>query len=140
MIGGMNMLVRRKVTVKAVMTPSLRKEMLANIDALILQTKKEIELLEKEIRKILFVPEAQLGAEGLRLKALMEAEKREKEKIYRELEKQRKEIEDKVDGEEVVYSVIEGFVDIKVGDNLLEKVEGGEIVIKDGEVIEIRNE
>lgn len=134
------MLVRRKVTVKAVMTPSLRKEMLANIDALILQTKKEIELLEKEIRKILFVPEAQLGAEGLRLKALMEAEKREKEKIYRELEKQRKEIEDKVDGEEVVYSVIEGFVDIKVGDNLLEKVEGGEIVIKDGEVIEIRNE
>ena len=134
------MLVRRKVTVKAVMTPSLRKEMLTNIDALILQTKKEIELLEKEIRKILFVPEAQLGAEGLRLKALMEAEKREKEKIYRELEKQRKEIEDKADGEEVVYSVIEGFADIKVGDNLLKKVEGGEIVIKDGEVIEIRNE
>ena len=134
------MLIRRKVTVKAVVTPSLRKEMLANIDALILQTRKEIELLEKEIRKILFVPEAQLGAEGLRLKALMEAEKREKEKIYRELEKQRKEIEDKVDGEEVVYSVIEGFVDIKVGDNLLNKVEGGEIVIKDGEVIEIRNE
>jgi len=136
----MSMLVRRKVTVKAVMTPSLRKEMLTNIDALILQTKKEIELLEKEIRKILFVPEAQLGAEGLRLKALMEAEKREKEKIYRELEKQRKEIEDKADGEEVVYSVIEGFADIKVGDNLLKKVEGGEIVIKDGEVIEIRNE
>jgi len=134
------MLIRRKVTVKAVVTPSLRKEMLANIDALILQTRKEIELLEKEIRKILFIPEAQLGAEGLRLKALMEAEKREKEKIYRELEKQRKEIEDKVDGEEVVYSVIEGFVDIKVGDNLLNKVEGGEIVIKDGEVIEIRNE
>jgi len=134
------MLIRRKVTVKAVMTPFLRKEMLANIDALILQTKKEIELLEKEIRKILFVPEAQLGAEGLRLKALMEAEKREKEKIYRELEKQKKEIEDKVDGDEVVYSVIEGFVDINVGDDLLKKVEGGEIVIKDGEVIEIRNE
>ncbi|NOZ92996.1 hypothetical protein GM182_04240 [bacterium 3DAC] len=134
------MLIRRKITVKAIMTPTLRAEMLANVDALIAQTKKEVELIEKELRKILFLPESQLGAEGLRLKALMEAEKREKEKVLRELEKQRKEIEEKAEGEEVIYSIIEGFADVKVGDDLFKKVEGGEIVIKDGEVIEIRNE
>ncbi len=134
------MLIKRKITVKAIMTPSLRAEMLANVDAIILQTKKEIELIDKELRKILFLPEHQLGAEGLRVKALLEAEKREKEKVMRELEKQKKEIEEKAEGEEVIYSIIEGFADVKVGDDLFKKVEGGEIVIKDGEVIEIRNE
>lgn len=134
------MIVKRKVVVKAIMTPTLRAEMLANYDALIAQAKKEIELLEKELRKILFLPESQLGAEGLRVKALLEAEKREKEKVLKEFEKSKEEIEAKPDGEEVLYSIMEGFVDLKVGDNLFEKLEGAEIVIKDGEVVELRNE
>ncbi len=134
------MIVRRKVVVKAIMTPTLRAEMLANYDALIAQTKKEIELLEKELRKILFLPESQLGAEGLRVKALLEAEKREKEKVLKEFEKSKEEIKSKPDGEEVLYSIMEGFVDIKVGDDLFKKLEGAEIVIKDGEVVELRNE
>jgi len=133
-------IVKRKVVVKAIMTPTLRAEMLANYDALIAQAKKEIELLEKELRKILFLPESQLGAEGLRVKALLEAEKREKEKVLKEFEKSKEEIEAKPDGEEVLYSIMEGFVDLKVGDNLFEKLEGAEIVIKDGEVVELRNE
>ncbi|MGB9833186.1 MAG: YlqD family protein [Caldisericum exile] len=36
------------------------------------------------------------------------------------------------------YTVIEGLVDIDVGDNLFKKIAGVEVIIKDGVVIEIK--
>jgi len=43
------------------------------------------------------------------------------------------------DGEEGVYAVLEGYVDLQPGDRFEEKVNNAEIGIKDGEVVELRN-
>jgi hypothetical protein len=48
-------------------------------------------------------------------------------------------MENAQDGEEFPFRIFEGSVQVKVGDNLMEKVSKTEIVMKDWQVVEIRN-
>ena len=68
----------------------------------------------------------------------IDAEKRRLEAIKLELADRRKEIEGLEIGSEYARGTIEGLVEIKVGENLFEKLAGVSVIVKDGTVVELR--
>jgi hypothetical protein len=68
----------------------------------------------------------------------IEAEKRRHETLKQELARQAEEAEDLEIGSEYSRGTIEGVVEITEGDNLVEKLSGSEIVVRDGVILEVR--
>jgi hypothetical protein len=68
----------------------------------------------------------------------VDLERRKQEDAKKELTEQREEYEKLQMGEEFVLRVVEGTVDVKIGDNFFEKARGAEIIIEDDIVKEIR--
>ena len=71
--------------------------------------------------------------------AQLEAEKRKHEDVKAALQEQLKEYQGLIMGEEFTRGTIDGDVEIKVGDNLDEKLGQAEILVQDGIVKEIRD-
>jgi len=72
------------------------------------------------------------------LKARIEEERMLQEAIAADLREKIKEVDDLLPGSVYPYTVVEGLVDVGVGDNLFKKIGGIEVLIKDGVVIEIK--
>ncbi|MGB9769463.1 MULTISPECIES: YlqD family protein [Caldisericum] len=72
------------------------------------------------------------------LKARIEEERMLQEAIASDLREKLKEVDALPIDSIYPYTVIEGLVDIDVGDNLFKKIAGVEVIIKDGVVIEIK--
>ncbi|MFU2157448.1 YlqD family protein [Caldisericum sp. AR60] len=72
------------------------------------------------------------------LKARIEEERMLQEAIASDLREKLKEVDALSIDSIYPYTVIEGLVDIDVGDNLFKKIAGVEVIIKDGVVIEIK--
>lgn len=70
----------------------------------------------------------------------IDAEKRRLEAIKHELAEREGEIDKLEIGSEYPRGVIEGLVEISVGDNLFEKLAGYQLLVKDGVVTEIRKQ
>ncbi len=68
----------------------------------------------------------------------IEAEKRRHETLKQDLAQQIEEAEKLEMGSEYPRGTIEGVVELKEGDNLLEKLTGSQIVVKDGVILEVR--
>lgn len=69
----------------------------------------------------------------------IDAEKRRLEAMKNELQDRRKEIEGLTIGSEYPRGSLEGLVEVKMGDNLFEKLAGVQLIVKDGTVVEIRH-
>lgn len=130
--------VTRPVIVKVRVTESYKKavaaevqEALARLDArmgqLNSQHGKIIELEKKNHRQVSGVLQQ------------IEAERQKMAETRRQLTERLKEVGRLADGQEVVHGRVESLVEIKVGDNW-ERLMSVEVVVQDGQVIEIRQE
>lgn len=115
--------IKRPVIVKVIMTENFRGQLISEAEITIADIKKNIEALEKIPQKI--PAEGQLNLNDLK-------------KLKDELEWKIKEFQQVKVDTELPFRVFEGTVDLKIGDNFLEKVTKAEVVIKDWKVIEIR--
>jgi hypothetical protein len=70
----------------------------------------------------------------------IDTEKRRLEAVKHELQDRRTETEKLAIGSEYPRGTIEGVVDISVGDNLFQRLAGYQLVVKDGVVVEIREQ
>lgn len=126
--------IKRPVAIKAIMTESFRAQILKEteetwktheasfrqMESLYEQSKKSGALRNPEIEK-------QIQIERVRLS-----------EIKKEMEKKVKEFESVADGEEVLFRVIEGPVNVKQGDDIRQILSGAEIVVKDWIVTAVR--
>ncbi|MGB9694547.1 MAG: YlqD family protein [Caldisericaceae bacterium] len=74
------------------------------------------------------------------LKAKIEEERMLQEALASELKERLKEVDSLTIDSIFPYTVLEGFVDVNEGDNLLRKVSSQEVVIKDGIVVSIKED
>ena len=70
----------------------------------------------------------------------IDAEKRRLEAVKAELADRQKEIEQLTIGSEYPRGTIDGQVEVKLGDSLFEKLAGIQLIVKDGIVVEIRQQ
>jgi|GEM_PF-359355 len=130
--------IKRPITVKAVVTDSLVKQTVTELQAGIRKVEAELQQLELHGRRLLGELEKQGQPRTAEFRQQMEAEKAKREETKANLLERIKEVSRLVPGEEVVQGTVDGIKEVRVGDQW-EDVFATEIIVKDGIVVEIRH-
>jgi len=133
------MLIKRNVKVKMIMTAKTRNDLEKEFLGEIQQIRMELEQLEFQSKKLI----AEAKRKNLDSKQMQIKIKNEQDKRLARLEQMEirvKEILKVPDGAELGYSNVDSFVEVRIGDKWDSLVESTEIILKDGIVIEIREQ
>ncbi len=133
----MGLTIKRPITVKAIVTDTLIRETVAEMQADLRQTETELQQVEQYGRRMLEDLARSNPAQLSVARQQIEAEKAKREETKAKLLERIKEISRLEPGSEVVQGTVEGTVEVAVGDHW-DKVFAAEIVVKDGIIIEIR--
>ncbi len=130
--------IRRPVAIKVIMTDQFRKQLVSEATEAIKNIEDNLRHMETETQKQIQSVETGNPDEASLLSQQLKVEKERLTRMRGELEWRIRELENVQNGAELPLRMFEGSVQLKVGDNFLEKVSRAEVVIKDWEIIEIR--
>ena len=130
---------KRPIMLKVIMTPEFRQQMIDEANTSIARLDDNITAIEQEGKDQLAELEESNPDKAQAMKQQMEADNEQLFQMKAELAWKIKEIENVEDGAELPFRVLEGSVQLKVGDDILNKLSKTEVVIKDWKVVEIRN-
>lgn len=133
----MSIAVNRPVTIKAVVTEQLKRQLAADLQSALARLESEISQLESQ-------DAGQAGERGagrappdaVGLDALA-AEKRRRQQQREQVLARMRELARLEDGQEIVQGSVEGEVQVRPGDDW-NRLFSAEIVLKDGKVVAIR--
>lgn len=131
--------IKRPIMLKVIMTPEFRQQLVAEANDTISRLDENLKAIEEEGRKQISALELNNPEKAKEMKRQMEADRDRLFSMKGELDWKIKEVQNVEDGAEVPFRILEGSVQLKVGDDVLEKLSRTEVVIKDWKVIEIRN-
>lgn len=130
--------IKRPVSVKVIMTGDFRKQLIEEAQQTITQINDNLQHMESETRKQITNLEITNPQQASLMTQQFDSEKERLTRVKAELEWRIREVEGIQDGAEVPFRVFEGSVSLNVGDNFLEKMSQAEVVIKDWQIMEIR--
>lgn len=130
--------IKRNVILRAVVTEKLKQEIDEEFGEAIDELDQRITQLDIGARQ--YVSELQRTniQQAISVRQQIEAEKRRYQQAKDRLIQRQRQIEEFELGSEIVRGTLESEVQLKVGDNLQTAVRGVEVVVKDDEVIELR--
>lgn len=132
------MILKQSVLVKAIITEEFRKELIAKLRAAAKEIDLSVEQLEAQGQRYLLGIDRQNIQQMLAIRQEIEEEKKKQELLKTQLNEKVKEVESLPLGSEYPQGSLEGFVEVKVGDDLTQKIARQEIIIRDGIIVEIR--
>ncbi|OFX14728.1 MAG: hypothetical protein A2V59_01575 [Armatimonadetes bacterium RBG_19FT_COMBO_69_19] len=151
----MGITVSRPVVIKAVVTESFKRlyiqdleEAMKRVDAIVLQIDTQIRRAELErqvspqsraVRQQLELERA-LSPQSRAVRQQLELERARQEATKAELSMRLREAQELALNSEFPQGTMESLVEVSVGDNLFDKIGRTELVVKDGIVLEIREE
>ncbi len=127
----------RKVVVKAIVTDDFKNKLYEELDTSIAQTETRLQQLDFE-KKRLSLRSGRAPKEQVLLNQL-ENERGRLKSLHQQFSRKREEIEKLELDMEYVQGTIDSPVQIQEGDSFYDLLTKTEIVVKDGNVIEIRN-
>ncbi len=130
--------IRQPVTVKMILTEETKQNWLAELRRLINSTIAELEELEFRSKQLLRDAEKQGDAAVKATEEQIEMERMQRVQRREQLIAQLSQIQQMDLNAEVPNGTVETTVDVQVGDSWEAVLLGGEIVVKDGVVVEIR--
>ncbi len=130
--------IRQPVTVKMILTEETKQNWLAELRRLINGTIAELEELEFRSKQMLREAEKQGDAAVKATEEQIEMERMQRVQRREQLIAQLSQIQQMDLNAEVPNGTVETTVDVQVGDSWDAVLLGGEIVVKDGVVVEIR--
>ncbi len=130
--------IKREVVLRAIVTETLKQELDEEFAAAIEEIDRRIAQLDISARQ--YVTELQRTdiQQAMILRQQIEAEKRRYRSAKDELIQRRRAVAALELGAEVIRGTLESEAEVRVGDNLATVLRGVEIVLRDNEVVEIR--
>ena len=131
-------ILKRQILLKSIVTEDFKKTYLAKLKAL--QGEVEINLQKiksSESQLLLKLPNLDYSY-VMSLRESIEREKQVQESALKELQEKIKEVEELTLGGVYSQGTIEGWVEVREGDNLWDKIGQGEILIRDGVILSIK--
>ncbi len=132
---------KQSVVVKVIVTEKFKEEYKSELSKQLVTAENKAKELRSSLAKLV------IGSAGMKdaayvesLKARIEEERLMQEALAQDIKNRISEVDKLKEGDLFPYTVIEGFVDVKEGDDLFKKTMGTEVVIKDGIVISIKEE
>ncbi|MDQ2733339.1 MAG: YlqD family protein [Armatimonadota bacterium] len=130
--------VKRAVTLFAIVTDELKTQLSGEVNAAMEEVDRNVQQLETQSRRYMLELQRTNLQQAMALRQRVDEERQKHTAVRTELERQMNEVQSLEMGTEFRRGVLEGTVEIKVGDNLLQVLNGAEIVVKDGLVQEFR--
>jgi hypothetical protein len=132
---------KRTVTIKAIVTEDFKKYLKYELDTAIKDVEKKVDDIGNQAKQLVET----LNKEGANdqiqsIEQQLKLEKQQQANVVNDLKNRIKEAEGLEIGSEFVQGTIDGFVGVKPGDNLYQKLGALEIVVKDGVVQELKGE
>ncbi len=128
----------RKVLVKSIVTEDFKNNFIAQLQQIRKEIEANIEKVKAEESRLLI--SGNLGPNELNaFRARLSKERESQEIAKQEVDEKVKEIEKLETGSVYPYTSLDSMVEIKEGDNLFEKINQGEILLRDGIVISIKD-
>jgi hypothetical protein len=139
---------KRQVAIKAIVTDVFKQNVTAEIQQALQQIDLNLQQLEFQGKRAMAdLEKKSLSPAGPQQAAQMEAlgqsieQERERLAMAKNEMLQRLQMISQLEmNSEFVQGTVDNYVDIKIGDNLYEKLSNTEVILKDGLVVEIRGE
>jgi hypothetical protein len=133
------MILNRQVVLKAIVTPKLKEQLLAEVQEAIGRVNENQEQLEVQSRRVMLELQRTDLNRAMAFRQQLDVEKRKHSDMKEELEERLQEYQALEMGSEFVRGLLDGQVEINEGDNLREKLSQGEIITEDDIIKEIRD-
>lgn len=133
------MLVKRRIAVKVIVTEQYKRRLLGQLERSLQRVELSQQQLEAQGRQHLAKLETADPARTSAFRVRLERQKKRQQEVKSRLLGRLAAVRDLELGAEHRHGVLDGFVEIRVGDNLSGKLETAEIVVKDDLVVETRN-
>lgn len=130
--------VRRSIGLRVIVTEEFKEELRNELQQAADETQRRIDQMEVQSRRLLSGIQGADLTQALQVRRQLEAERQRQTALKEEIQRQMGEAAKLELGTEYPRGTIEGVVELNVGDDLFKKLSGAEIIIKDGEVVEIR--
>ncbi len=130
--------IQREVVLRAIVTEGLKQQLDDELSDAIDQVDQRITQLDVGARQ--YVTELQRNdmQQAMQVRQQIEAEKRRYRQAKDQLIQRQRQVQELEEGTEIIRDTVESYVEVSVGDNLQTALSGIEIVVKDDEVVEIR--
>ncbi|AEJ43222.1 YlqD family protein [Alicyclobacillus acidocaldarius] len=132
------MKIRQPVAVKFILTETAKQQIIAEHRRQIDQIQNELDQLEQQGKIAIEQAMAQGGEIAQQVRQQLENERRVREQRREELFRQMQQIQQLELGTEIQNMTVETVVDVKPGDDWTKVLLGAEIIVKDGIVVELR--
>jgi len=132
--------VKRPVTVIAIVTEQFKQQLITEIEESIKQVDNNIQSLESQARRYLLQLQTADLAQASSFRRQVDAEKAKQDGVKTELQGRLVEAQAIEIGSEFPRGNLESYVDIRIGDNLVDRLGRAEIVVQDDVITEIRGE
>jgi hypothetical protein len=134
----MGITISRPVVIKAVVTESFKRLYIQDLEEAIKRVDAVVQQIDTQIRRSEL--ERQLSPQSRAVRQQLELERARQEATKAELAMRLREAQDLVLNSEFPQGTVESLVEVSVGDNLFNKLGRAEVVVKDGIIMEIREE
>jgi hypothetical protein len=130
--------VRRSIAVHVIVTEKFKEELKSELQAAAETTQRRIDQMAFEGRRFLADLQRTDLTQAMTARRQIEAERRRQDALKQDITRQLEEAENLELGSEYPRGTLEGYVEVNEGDDLVEKLTGSQIVIKDGVVVTVR--
>ena len=130
--------VRQDVGLIFIVTESLKRHLLEELQTAEQDVQQQIDQFDFRARHALAELQRADLNRAMAARQQIEVEKRRLDAVKAEVLEHKTEVENLPLNSEYPRGSIEGVVDVKVGDNLFEKLAGAQLIVRDGKIIEIR--
>ncbi len=133
------MLLQRKVTVKAIVTEEYKRRLITELEQAL--GKVELSLRELDFQGQRYLNELRDAdrASIAEFQRRLQRQKKRQEQVKGSLSSRLTTVRELVVGAEHVHAVLDCLAEVNVGDNLAQKLNAAELVIRDNIVVEIRD-
>lgn len=134
----MGLTVTRPVVIKAIVTEGFKRLYIQDLEDAVKRVEVIVQQLDTQIRRTEL--ERQVTPQARAIRQQLELERARQEATRAELTMRLREAQELELNSEFTQGTLESLVEVKVGDNLFTKLGRTEIVVKDGIIMEIREE
>ena len=134
----MGITLTRPVVIKAIVTESFKRLYIQDLEDAIKRVDTLVQQIDTQIRRTEL--ERQLSPQSRAVRQQLELERARQEAAKAELQMRLREAEGLELNSEFPQGTVESLVEVSIGDNLFNKIGRTEIIIKDGIILEIREE
>jgi hypothetical protein len=130
--------VKRSIGVQVIVTESFKAELKAELEEAAETAQRRMDQMEMQSRRVLADLQRTDLTQAMGARRQIEAEMRRHQALKQDIVRQIEETDKLELGSEYARGTLEGVVDLTEGDDLIKKLSGSQIVVKDGVIVEVR--